>query len=149
MVVAVYVPNSGIDLARLAYRTDSTAERCWDRTFAKYVQELRSRRKLPVVVIGDLNCCHRVQDIWNTAERPDFPEGLAAKPIADQYTGLSSLKKFAGLTPEERTSFGQLLEEADLVDTFRALYPAACGAEPRAQQRPEIRLRSRDGRPLQ
>mmetsp|Transcript_11941 Transcript_11941/g.38430 ORF Transcript_11941/g.38430 Transcript_11941/m.38430 type:complete len:143 (-) Transcript_11941:357-785(-) len=59
--------------------------------------------------------------------RPDFPEGLAEKPIADQYLGLTSLKKSAGLTPEERESFPKMLKEADLVDTFRALHPDASG----------------------
>lgn len=127
-VVAVYVPNSGIDLKRLAYRTQREAEQgCWDAHLGLYVTSLRETLGKPVVVIGDLNCCHRVQDVWNMHDRPDFPEGLAAKPVVEQYTGLSSLKKFAGITPEERNSFPLLLEGADLVDTFRALHPDASG----------------------
>merc|ERR1712048_1108729 len=60
-------------------------------------------------------------------DRPDFPEGLSQKPLADQYTGLTSVKRSAGLTPEERESFTQLLADAGLVDTFRALHPEATG----------------------
>mmetsp|Transcript_42520 Transcript_42520/g.85728 ORF Transcript_42520/g.85728 Transcript_42520/m.85728 type:complete len:159 (+) Transcript_42520:1-477(+) len=74
-----------------------------------------------------MNCCVDVRDIWNMHDRPDFPDGLAQKPIEDQYTGLTALKKFAGLTAEERSSFPQMLSEADLVDTFRALHPSATG----------------------
>lgn len=126
-VVATYVPNSGADLGRLAYRVDRDAKNCWDRALSQYVRGLQTDKARPVILIGDLNCCHRVQDIWNMHDRPDFPEGLAQKPVEEQYTGLTSLKKFAGLTPEERHSFPKLLEDAELIDTFRALHPDASG----------------------
>jgi exodeoxyribonuclease III len=127
MIVCTYVPNSGQDLQRLSYRTDRKAAQCWDRALGDYVNGLKQSKSKPAVVIGDLNCCHRVQDIWNMSDRPDFPEGLAQKPLTDQYTGLSACKKAAGLTPEERESFGKLLADADLVDTFRAKHPDATG----------------------
>jgi len=117
-VISTYVPNSGTDLKRLEYRTEQ-----WDRALGKYVSGIEG----PVLLLGDMNCCVGVRDIWNMHDRPDFPEGLAAKVVEDQYTGLTSLRKFAGLTPEERRSFPQLLEEANLVDTFRALHPGASG----------------------
>jgi len=126
-IVATYVPNSGLDLKRLSYRVSREAELCWDRSLAAYVRGLRTSSGKPVVVLGDMNCCHKVQDIWNMYERPDFPEGLSQKPIAEQYVGLSALKKFAGLTPDERESFPKMLEEADLVDTFRTMHPEAKG----------------------
>lgn len=126
-IVAVYVPNSGSDLGRLPYRTDWNAKQCWDRQFGAYLHNLREEKNKPVVVIGDLNCCWKVQDIWNMYERPDFPEGLAEKPVADQYLGLTQLKKTAGLTPEERESFPNMLAKAGLVDTFRELHPSASG----------------------
>lgn len=127
VVVSVYVPNSGSELGRLSYRTDRSAEHCWDRSFGKYVKSLEADMKKPVVVIGDMNCCHRVQDMWNMHDRPDFPTDLAAKPVDEQYVGLKPLLKFAGLTPEERKSFPAMLDEAGLVDTFRALHPDASG----------------------
>mmetsp|Transcript_6636 Transcript_6636/g.14474 ORF Transcript_6636/g.14474 Transcript_6636/m.14474 type:complete len:450 (+) Transcript_6636:81-1430(+) len=126
-VVAAYVPNSGQTLDRLPYRTDRSKKQCWDREFTQYINDLKAKRGKAVIVIGDLNCCHRVQDIWNMYERPDFPDGLAAKEYTEQYTGLQQLKKCAGLTPEERASFSTLLQEADLVDTFRAIHPEAQG----------------------
>merc|ERR1740121_268709 len=126
-VVAAYVPNSGSDLGRLSYRVDRDAKHCWDRALGEYLQGLQEEKAKPVVLIGDMNCCHQVQDIWNMHDRPDFPEGLAEKPIEEQYTGLTSLKKFAGLTPEERSSFPKLLAAVGLVDTFRALHPDASG----------------------
>lgn len=126
-LVSTYVPNSGMTLERLNYRVDRQAEKCWDRGLTEYINFLQKDGKKPVLVIGDFNCCHRVEDIWNMYTRPDFPEELAQKPLADQYTGLSSLKKSAGLTMEERESFPRMLEEAGLVDTFRARHPDATG----------------------
>jgi len=126
-IVAAYVPNSGMDLGRLSYRVDRDAKHCWDRALGEYVKGLQKDKGKAVVLIGDMNCCHRVQDIWNMHDRPDFPEGLAQKPVEEQYLGLTSLKKQAGLTPDERNSFPKLLEDADLVDTFRALHPDASG----------------------
>ena len=41
--------------------------------------------------------------------------------------GLSGPKKQAGLTIEERTSFARLLDDAGLVDAFRAQHPDAKG----------------------
>lgn len=37
------------------------------------------------------------------------------------------MAKSAGTTPEERASFGQLLERAGMVDTFRHFHPKATG----------------------
>nr|QDO16222.1 DNA-(apurinic or apyrimidinic site) lyase [Lingulodinium polyedra] len=127
VVVATYVPNSGADLQRLEYRVDREAKQCWDRALTGYVRGLQEAKSKPVVLLGDMNCCQGVRDIWNMHDRPDFPEGLAQKPLEEQYTGLTSLKKFAGLTPEERGSFPRMLEEAGLVDTFRRLHPEASG----------------------
>ena len=68
--------------------------------------------------------------LWSAAplsHRPNFPSDLAALPLEEQYKGLTSSKKQAGLTPEERASFTQLLETTGAVDTFRALHPSAHG----------------------
>eukprot|EP00040_Diaphanoeca_grandis_P009658 m.49636 g.49636 ORF g.49636 m.49636 type:complete len:662 (+) comp21076_c0_seq1:64-2049(+) len=127
-VVSAYVPNSGQDLSRLEYRCDDTKEQCWDRDFAIYLKQVTKRRKLPVVVIGDLNVCHNVRDMNNMYVRPNFPKDLEALPVAEQYKGLSQLFKSAGFTPQERVSFSKhLLADAGLVDTFRALYPEKQG----------------------
>ena len=64
--------------------------------------------------------------------RPNFDEGEKTMrnggvPLAEQYKGLSSVAKQAGLTVEERQSFSRLLEDADLVDAFRQKHPSATG----------------------
>jgi len=56
--------------------------------------------KKPVLAIGDFNVAHLDEDIWNLK---------ISKEVHKQ----------AGLTPEERASFGQTLEALDLVDTHR------------------------------
>ena len=64
----------------------------------------------------------------NMHPRKNFPSGLEALPLADQYTGLKQLLKAPGLTPEERGSFGTMLGRAGLLDTFRWRHPEATGA---------------------
>lgn len=114
-VVLVYVPNSGDGLKRLDYRIEE-----WDKDFRKYVMELEKVK--PVVVGGDLNVAHLDHDIWN----------VDAKHVP----------KSAGTTPQERQSFGELLD-AGFVDTFRWLHPDACGCftywSVRANNRPRNR----------
>ena len=75
----------------------------WDDAFRAYVREL-DRRK-PVVVCGDMNVAHCEIDLKNP------------KPNVGN----------AGFTEEERKKMTQLLE-ADLVDSFRLLYPEKTGA---------------------
>lgn len=65
-----------------------------------YLRDLNSRK--PVVFCGDLNVAHLDADIYN----------WDAKHISKQ----------SGCTPEERASFGVLLESG-FVDAFRHLYP--------------------------
>jgi len=109
-------------LKRLDYRTSS-----WDAWMAEYIKVLEAKRGKPVVVIGDLNVCHGARDVHNFYTRPDFAALCADTAVADQYSGNSALRKQAGLTVEERESFGLLLSGAGLVDTFRHFHPNATG----------------------
>ena len=89
-LIHVYTPNSGQALNRLKYRTE-----VWDVEFRKFVSNLN--KKKPTIVCGDLNVAHKEIDIHN-------PKGNL---------------KSSGFTIEERNSFDKLLDEADLIDTFR------------------------------
>eukprot|EP00392_Amoebophrya_sp_AT5.2_P003318 g3323.t1 len=94
--VIVYTPNSGAELKRLDYRVGT-----WDLAFRNLLKSLAQKGKgKGVVVIGDLNVAHLDEDIWNLNIGKD-------------------IEKQAGLTPEERNSFGKLLQECDLVDGFK------------------------------
>eukprot|EP00826_Nyctotherus_ovalis_P005175 TRINITY_DN11163_c0_g1_i18.p1 TRINITY_DN11163_c0_g1~~TRINITY_DN11163_c0_g1_i18.p1 ORF type:complete len:401 (-),score=93.79 TRINITY_DN11163_c0_g1_i18:53-1255(-) len=97
ILVTVYVPNAGLMLKRHQYRTME-----WDIDFRGYVERTERERNKPVIICGDLNCAHKDMDICKSL----------------------SQKQQAGLTPEERTGFGKLLESG-YVDTFRQLYPRA------------------------
>ena len=101
VVVSCYVPNSKRDLSRLAFRCES-----WEPWMRQYVKGLMAGGK-PVVFAGDLNVVPTatVLDIHN----PD------AK-------GAAALRR-AGFTVEERTAFGEFLQETGLQDAFRALHP--------------------------
>lgn len=115
-VINVYVPNSGQNLERLGYRTDT-----WDRALCKYMKELEKRK--PVLLIGDLNVAHDIRDIHNFYAKPWFPN----KPDGeDEYKGLKSLAAQAGCTKKERDSFTEFLSHG-FVDTFRNFHPNASG----------------------
>mmetsp|Transcript_17456 Transcript_17456/g.57174 ORF Transcript_17456/g.57174 Transcript_17456/m.57174 type:complete len:399 (+) Transcript_17456:59-1255(+) len=114
-VVVAYVPNSGQDLHRLGFRSET-----WDPALAAHVASLEAAGK-PVSLIGDLNVAPLDADIWN----------YMAKHIP----------KSAGTTPEERASFARLVGAAwgqpaevqepyatTLVDAFRHKHPDATGA---------------------
>jgi exodeoxyribonuclease-3 len=93
-VVTCYVPNSKTKLERLDQRTN-----VWEPLMRKYINKLQALK--PVILCGDLNVAHQNIDIFN-------------------HKGHS---KTAGFTNEERNEFTKLLNECDLVDTFRELYP--------------------------
>uniref|UniRef100_A0A7S1WYZ2 Endonuclease/exonuclease/phosphatase domain-containing protein n=1 Tax=Tetraselmis chuii TaxID=63592 RepID=A0A7S1WYZ2_9CHLO len=98
-VVGSYVPNSGMKLERLAYRTEQ-----WDEDLRTYLAALATRK--PTMLLGDLNVAHLDIDIYN----------VQSKHVA----------KSAGTTPQERASFGELLGRG-WVDGFRHLHPSATG----------------------
>ena len=81
----------------------------WDKQLRHYVKHLELTK--PVVVCGDMNVCHNDNDIWHL-----HPNSGSKR----------DLTKAAGLTPQERTSFGELLD-GGLVDSFRQLHPDATG----------------------
>lgn len=97
ILVAVYVPNSGVDgLNRLSYRVNE-----WDKDFMGYLKDLEVKNNKPVILCGDLNVAHHEIDIFG-------PKGK---------------EKRAGFTPEERKSFGNFLDQQGFVDTYRQLNP--------------------------
>lgn len=92
-LVNVYVPNSGDGLKRLDYRAT------WDRDFAKYIQDLKSRKN--VIVTGDFNVAHQAIDL--------------ARP-KDNYN------KIAGYTQVEIDGMNHL-HEIGFIDSYRYLNP--------------------------
>ncbi len=95
MLVTVYTPNSGDGLKRLSYRQH------WDRDFLQYLQKLSQRK--PLVVCGDLNVANTELDLARPKE---------------------NYNKNPGFMQEEIDGINALLA-ADLVDSYRHLYPTA------------------------
>ena len=89
--VGCYVPNSGEGLVRLDERVNS-----WEPMMRNYLKSLE--KKKPVVYGGDLNVAHLDLDIYN----------YQAKHVS----------KVPGVTPQERSAFGDMLKEG-FVDAFR------------------------------
>lgn len=99
-LVLSYVPNSGQGLKRLDERINT-----WERRTREYINRLRERKS--VIYGGDLNVAPFDADIWNV--------------------GAKHIDKSAGTTPQERSAYKQMLEECNLVDTFRHKHPHANG----------------------
>ncbi|AAZ13315.1 apurinic/apyrimidinic endonuclease, putative [Trypanosoma equiperdum] len=115
-LVNTYVPNSGMDLARLPYR-----HKTFDVKMRNYLC------KLDAAAMKVNGTCNNVKDaqpptgvIWagdlNVAER-DYDRYFAGT--------FAAMQKCSGFTPEERTSFRETLRAVNAVDTFRELYPRA------------------------
>lgn len=92
-LVTVYVPNSGSELLRLAYR------QTWDAAFLAYLKALELKK--PVLVCGDFNVAHQAIDLARPKE---------------------NYNKAAGYMQEEIDGMNAYIA-ADLLDTFRTLYP--------------------------
>jgi exodeoxyribonuclease III len=96
IVICVYTPNSQDFLKRLEERL------LWDILFRIYIEMIKIETEWkPIIVCGDLNCALDDQDIYN-------PKGHRLS---------------AGFSDRERSSFRHLLNDCDLLDTFRHLYP--------------------------
>lgn len=63
-LVAVYVPNAGEGLKRLAYRVEE-----WDRDFQAHLLSLSKQ----VVLIGDLNVAHHEIDVYDAKGKDKVP----------------------------------------------------------------------------
>jgi exodeoxyribonuclease-3 len=96
-LVNVYVPNSGAELGRLAYRQE------WDKAFFSYLKNLETVK--PVIVCGDLNVANKDIDL----ARPKANYNKAAGYMQEEIDGMERL-----------TSGG-------LTDTFRHFYPDITG----------------------
>jgi exodeoxyribonuclease III len=92
-LVTVYVPNSGSELLRLAYR------QTWDAAFLAYLKNLEASK--PVVVCGDFNVAHQSIDL----ARPKENYNKAAGYMQEEINGMNA---FVG---------------AGLLDSFRVLHP--------------------------
>ncbi|PID92557.1 MAG: exodeoxyribonuclease III [Bacteroidetes bacterium] len=97
-LVNVYVPNSGSELKRLAYRQD------WDKAFFRHLKELEKTK--PVVVCGDFNVAHHEIDL--ARPKPNY-------------------NKSAGYMQEEIDGMDRYIE-GGLTDSFRHLHPTQKGA---------------------
>ncbi len=89
----VYTPNSGNELARLEFRTQT-----WDKKFRKYCSALSAKK--PLVFCGDLNVAYEEIDLRNPKTN----------------------RKNAGFTDEERSELSGHFK-AGFIDSFRELHP--------------------------
>ncbi|KAF9131488.1 hypothetical protein BGW39_001734 [Mortierella sp. 14UC] len=99
-IIGCYVPNAGQGLVRLKERM------VWDKAMKAWLLDLKAKGK-QIIWTGDLNVCHKPIDLRN-------PSTNSASP---------------GFTKEEREGFSEILEEVDLVDTFREIQGSGEEAE--------------------
>lgn len=89
-----YVPNSKRDLLRLEYRIGT-----WEVEVRNYISIFQQKK--PVVYCADFNVAPTALDIYTTKGNEKAP----------------------GYTIEERNAFSTLLQECDMIDTYRYLHP--------------------------
>lgn len=99
--VNCYIPVSGIGSWPKRER-----RRLWDVRFTSLVHELQKTK--PAVIVGDFNIARTDEDV----SHPKFFNG--------KFKGLQGFPSF---TIQERNDFENLLEECDLVDTWREEHP--------------------------
>lgn len=93
-LVTVYVPNSGSELLRLAYR------QTWDAAFLAYLKNLENSK--PVVVCGDFNVAHRAIDLARPKENYNKAAGYMQEEIdgMNAFTSAGLLDSFRTMHPE-------------------------------------------------
>ncbi len=93
ILVTVYTPNSGSELARLDYRAQ------WDSAFLKHMKIIE--KKKPLLLCGDFNVAHQALDL----ARPKENYNKSAGYMQSEIDGM------------------QACIDAGFVDTFRLLHP--------------------------
>lgn len=95
-LINVYTPNSKPDLSRLEFRHSK-----WEPAFRDVVSYHQKQTKNKVIVCGDLNVAHNEIDLHSPRTNMNH----------------------AGFTSHERLSFGLLLHNCHMIDTFRYFRP--------------------------
>ena len=92
-LVNVYVPNSGSELKRLAYRQE------WDHDFFAYLKKLEEKK--PVIACGDFNVAHKEIDIARPKPNYNKSAGFMQEEIdgMDRYTSGGFIDTFRHFHP--------------------------------------------------
>jgi exodeoxyribonuclease-3 len=98
-LVNVYVPNSGNDLKRLAYRQK------WDLDFFTYLKKLEEEK--PVLVCGDFNVAHKDIDLARPKPNYNKSAGYMQEEIdgMDRYTGSGFVDTFRHFNPDTTDAY--------------------------------------------
>jgi exodeoxyribonuclease-3 len=93
-LITVYVPNSGSELLRLAYR------QTWDAAFLNYLKNLEQQK--PVLVCGDFNVAHQAIDLARPKENYNKAAGYMQEEIdgMNAYVGAGLIDTFRTLNPD-------------------------------------------------
>jgi exodeoxyribonuclease-3 len=93
-LITVYVPNSGSELLRFAYR------QTWDTAFLSYLKNLEQKK--PVLVCGDFNVAHQAIDLARPKENYNKAAGYMQEEIdgMNAYVGAGLIDTFRTLNPD-------------------------------------------------
>ena len=94
--INTYVPNSKPDLSRLDFRIKE-----WETNMRIHINAIKTKYNKPIIITGDFNVAPSDIDVHN-------PKAVKGKH---------------GFTEEEKQSFKELLEECQLINCLRYLYP--------------------------
>jgi exodeoxyribonuclease-3 len=98
-LVTVYVPNSGSELKRLAYRET------WDLAFFNYLKNLEAKK--PVIVCGDFNVAHKAVDLARPKQNYNKAAGYMQQEIdgMDRFTSGGFIDTFRYFFPDKTDAY--------------------------------------------
>lgn len=94
--ICTYTPNTKPDLSRLEFRIT-----VWESAIRDFIRKITKNKKKPLIFVSDFNVAPTVLDIYNAKGKD---------------TG-------NGFTPSERQAFATLIDECQLLNSFRVLHP--------------------------
>ncbi|PKP10649.1 MAG: exodeoxyribonuclease III [Bacteroidetes bacterium HGW-Bacteroidetes-4] len=98
-LVTVYVPNSGSELKRLAYRET------WDLAFFNYLKTMEAKK--PVIVCGDFNVAHKAIDLARPKQNYNKAAGYMQQEIdgMDRFTSGGFIDTFRYFFPDKTDAY--------------------------------------------
>lgn len=98
-LVNVYVPNSGSELKRLAYR------KTWDLAFFNYLKTLEAKK--PVIVCGDFNVAHKAIDLARPKQNYNKAAGYMQEEIdgMDRFNREGFIDSFRHFFPDKTDAY--------------------------------------------
>lgn len=129
ILITTYTPNTGTNWT---YRLET-----WEPCIRAHIQNIQAQTTKPLIYCGDMNVAIK-RGVWFGDLLEHELDAELLRPVQNKvvikklttkvrskrrFHDGTSKKKLNGYTSEERETYSQLLNDCQLVDTFRSMYP--------------------------